>query len=313
MEIVKVENLSHKYSSQWAIKDIDFKINQNGVIGLLGSNGAGKSTLMNIMCGALDQTVGSVYINGEDLMRNPVEAKKHIGFLLQKAPLHIDLTVDEYLIHCARLRLMKEVDIQDAINVAKTKCGIMHFSDRLIRNLSGGYQQRVGIAQAIVHDPQFVVLDEPTNGLDPNQIIEVRHLIKQIAKDRAVLVSTHILSEVEAICDYIRMIENGIMVFEGTIKDFNNQIETRTVFAELKQPPTIKELGLIDGVESVTALNELGEYRFKFVKERDITQEIIKKSIENNWELNQINIEKVSLDEVFAVLSQKVFINEETV
>lgn len=313
MEIVKVENLSHKYSSQWAIKDIDFKINQNGVIGLLGSNGAGKSTLMNIMCGALDQTVGSVYINGEDLMRNPVEAKKHIGFLPQKAPLHIDLTVDEYLIHCARLRLMREADIKDAIDVAKTKCGIMHFSDRLIKNLSGGYQQRVGIAQAIVHDPQFVVLDEPTNGLDPNQIIEVRHLIKQIAKDRAVLVSTHILSEVEAICDYIRMIENGIMVFEGTIKDFNNQIETRTVFAELKQPPTIKELGLIDGVESVTALNELGEYRFKFVKERDITQEIIKKSIENNWELNQINIEKVSLDEVFAVLSQKVFINEETV
>lgn len=313
MEIVKVENLSHKYSSQWAIKDIDFKINQNGVIGLLGSNGAGKSTLMNIMCGALDQTVGSVYINGEDLMRNPVEAKKHIGFLPQKAPLHIDLTVDEYLIHCARLRLMREADIKDAIDVAKTKCGIMHFSDRLIKNLSGGYQQRVGIAQAIVHDPQFVVLDEPTNGLDPNQIIEVRHLIKQIAKDRAVLVSTHILSEVEAICDYIRMIENGIMVFEGTIKDFNNQIETRTVFAELKQPPTIKELGLIDGVESVTALNELGEYRFKFVKERDITQEIIKKSIENNWELNQINIEKVSLDEVFAVLSQKIFINEETV
>ena len=248
MEIVKVENLSHKYSSQWAIKDIDFRINRNGVIGLLGSNGAGKSTLMNIMCGALDQTVGSVYINGEDLMRNPVEAKKHIGFLPQKAPLHIDLTVDEYLIHCARLRLMKEADIEDAIDIAKTKCGIMHFSDRLLRNLSGGYQQRVGIAQAIVHDPQFVVLDEPTNGLDPNQIIEIRHLIKQIAKDRAVLVSTHILSEVEAICDYIRMIENGIMVFEGTIKDFNNQIETRTVFAELKQPPAIKELRLNDGV-----------------------------------------------------------------
>lgn len=310
---VKVENLSHRYSSQWAIKDIDFEINDNGVIGLLGSNGAGKSTLMNIICGTLDQTIGNVYINGIDLRKYPLEAKKHIGFLPQKAPLHLDLTVDEYLIHCARLRLIKKDKIEKAITDAKVKCGIMHFSDRLIRNLSGGYQQRVGIAQAIVHNPRFVVLDEPTNGLDPNQIIEVRHLIKNIAKDRAVLVSTHILSEVEAICDYIRMIENGEMVFAGTTKQFNNHIDTKAVLAVMKNPPALEDLERIDGIVSVEPLKEEGEFRFRFDNVNDITEEIIKESVENDWRLSEINIEKVPLDMVFAELSQKEFINEEII
>ena len=310
-EKVKVEIVSHKYTSQWAIRDINFSINQNGVIGLLGSNGAGKSTLMNIICGTLNQTSGKVFINGIDLKSNPVSAKRHIGFLPQKAPLHMDLTVDEYLLHCARLRLMDKDYIPEAIKRAKQKCGIMHFSDRLIRNLSGGYQQRVGIAQAIVHNPEFVVLDEPTNGLDPNQIIEVRNLIKSIAKDRAVMVSTHILSEVEVICDYIKMIENGDMVFEGTIKDFHNQVDNKTIYLELMQPPKLEELENIEGIVSVEKINENGEFKLVFDKTKDITQEIIKKSIHNNWGLNQINIEKASLDQIFAMLSKKVFINQE--
>ncbi len=308
-ESVKIESISHKYTSQWAVKDVSFSINKTGVIGLLGSNGAGKSTLMNIMCGTLNQTLGNVYINGEDLRKKPVEAKKHIGYLPQKAPLNFDLTVDEYLFHCARLRLMKESEIKDAITVAKTKCGIMHFSKRLIRNLSGGYQQRVGIAQAIVHDPKFVVLDEPTNGLDPNQIIEVRNLIKTIAKDRAVLVSTHILSEVEIICDYIKMIENGIMVFEGTTEEFHNQIETKAIYAEMGNLTDMGALETIDGVTSVEAIGKDGEYRITFEDNLNITKDIIKKSVENDWQLSQINFEKVPLDEVFAKLSKKVFTN----
>ena len=170
--IVRVEHLSHRYSVQWAIRDINFEINQKGILGLLGSNGAGKSTTMNIMCGVLKQTKGEVYINGVSLRDNPVEAKKHIGFLPQKPPLHLDLNVDEYLTHCAYLRSVEPKHIKAAVEKAKDKCGIMHFSKRLVRNLSGGYQQRLGIAQAIVHDPKFVVLDEPTNGLDPNQIVD---------------------------------------------------------------------------------------------------------------------------------------------
>lgn len=198
--IVRIEHLSHRYSVQWAIQDINLQIDKKGVFGLLGSNGAGKSTTMNIMCGVLNQTEGNVYINGVSLRENPVEAKKYIGFLPQRPPLYTDATVDEYLVYCAQLRQMDRKKIREAVDIAKEKCGISHFSKRLISNLSGGYQQRVGIAQAIVHNPLFVVLDEPTNGLDPNQIVEIRYLIKEIAQDRAVMLSTHILSEVQAAC-----------------------------------------------------------------------------------------------------------------
>ena len=220
-KIVEVRHLSHRYSVDWAIRDINIEIVEKGVFGLLGSNGAGKSTTMNIICNVLTQTEGDVFINGINLRENPIEAKRFIGFLPQKAPLHTEMTVDEYLYHCADIRLMPKKEIPQAIERAKEKCGITHFSKRQIRNLSGGYQQRVGIAQAIIHNPLFVILDEPTNGLDPNQIAEVRHLIRDIAKDRAVLISTHILPEVQAVCDYIMMIEHGQKVFEGTINAFN--------------------------------------------------------------------------------------------
>ncbi|HJD74941.1 MAG TPA: ABC transporter ATP-binding protein, partial [Bacteroides reticulotermitis] len=234
--IVKVENLSHRYSVQWAVKDINFEISSKGIMGLLGSNGAGKSTTMNIICGVLKPTVGEVWINGVNLRENPVEAKKNIGFLPQKAPLYLDFTVNEYLTYCAHLRLMEPKQIKPAVEAAKERCGITHFSNRLIRNLSGGYQQRVGIAQAIVHNPKFVVLDEPTNGLDPNQIVEVRRLIKDIAEERAVLLSTHILSEVQATCQQIKMVENGHMVFSGTIEDFDNYIKPSSLLLGLHAP-----------------------------------------------------------------------------
>jgi len=157
--IVKVEHLSHRYTVDWAIQDINFEVNRKGILGLLGSNGAGKSTTMNIICGVLNQTDGTVYINGIDTRKNPVEAKKNIGFLPQKPPLYSDHTVDEYLEFCAELRLMEPKKIKQAVEMAKERCGIAHFSKRLIRNLSGGYQQRLGIAQAIIHSPKFVVLE----------------------------------------------------------------------------------------------------------------------------------------------------------
>ena len=233
-KIVEVKHLSHKYSVDWAIRDINFEIKENGVFGLLGSNGAGKSTTMNIICGVLNQTEGEVYINGISLSERPVEAKQNIGFLPQKPPLYADLNVDEYLTYCANLRLMDDKQVRSAVEEVKRRCGISHFSHRLIRNLSGGYQQRVGIAQAIVHNPAFVVLDEPTNGLDPNQIVEIRELIKEIAKDRSVLLSTHILSEVQATCRNIKMIENGQMIFSGGIEE--------TPLADGAKPPQTANL-----------------------------------------------------------------------
>ena len=199
--IVKVEHLSHRYSVQWAIRDINFEITENGIYGLLGSNGAGKSTTMNIMCGVLKQTEGEVFIKGVSMRENPVEAKRYIGFLPQKPPLYNDLTVEEFLAFTANIRRIPTGEVAEAIKVVMGRCGLSHFRKRLVRNLSGGYQQRLGIAQAIIHNPAFVVLDEPTNGLDPNQIVEIRHLIKEIAEERTVILSTHILSEVQATCD----------------------------------------------------------------------------------------------------------------
>ena len=302
--IVKVEHLSHRYSVQWAIQDINFEIRQKGVLGLLGSNGAGKSTTMNIMCGVLNQTEGEVYINGISLRDNPVEAKRHIGFLPQKPPLYPDLTVDEYLVYCAQLRLMEKKKIGRAVKMAKEKCGISHFSHRLIRNLSGGYQQRVGIAQAIVHNPMFVVLDEPTNGLDPNQIVEIRHLIKEIAVDRAVMLSTHILTEVQATCNEIKMIEHGHVVFSGTMDVFNNYMEPSTFVMTLENPTAVSELEAIPGIIAVEGLTA-NRFRMHFNAQPDITGQMAELSVAKGWQLSEIVLERDSLDAIFAQLSGK--------
>ena len=302
--IVKVEHLSHRYSIQWAIRDINIEITRNGIYGLLGSNGAGKSTTMNIICGVLKQTEGDVYIKGINLRENPVEAKKHLGFLPQKPPLHMDLTVEEYLVHCANMRLIPPHKVQEAVKDVMGRCGISHFSQRLIRNLSGGYQQRLGIAQAIIHNPDFVVLDEPTNGLDPNQIVEIRELIREIAVDRTVILSTHILSEVQATCDYIRMIEEGQVVFSGTVDEYDNYIVPNTLFVSLIAAPPAEMIGEIPGV---VAVEELGgsKFRIQFSDALEATERLVEASVTKGWRLVEIRQEKSSLDEIFAELSKK--------
>lgn len=303
-KIVEVRHLSHRYSVDWAIRDIHFEIAGKGVFGLLGSNGAGKSTTMNIICNVLTQTEGDVFINGINLRKNPIEAKKYIGFLPQKAPLHTEMTVDEYLYHCADIRLMPRHNISQAMEVAKAKCGISHFSKRQIRNLSGGYQQRVGIAQAIIHNPLFVVLDEPTNGLDPNQISGVRQLIREIAEDRAVLISTHILPEVQAVCDYIMMIEHGQKVFEGTIRDFNTYMSPSVLLTIMHNAPSTEELMKIEGIERVERLTKT-RIRLHFKGDDSIVERVVKQAVANQWHLREISLEKESLDKVFAKLSGK--------
>lgn len=305
-KIVEVKNLSHRYSVDWAIKDINFEIEKNGVFGLLGSNGAGKSTTMNIICNVLTQTQGDVFINGIDLRKHPIEAKKFIGFLPQKAPLHVEMTVEEYLYHCADLRLMPKDKMKEAVEKVMEKCQITHFRNRQISNLSGGYQQRVGIAQAIIHEPLFVILDEPTNGLDPNQIMEIRGLIRDIAKDRAVLISTHILPEVQAICDYIMMIEHGNMVFKGTISDFNAYMDPSALTTIMHNAPSDEDFMKIQGIERVERLTRT-RIRLHFVGDDSIVSRVVKASCENGWQLREIFLEKESLDKVFAKLSGKSF------
>jgi ABC-2 type transport system ATP-binding protein len=304
--ILKIEHLSHRYSgTAWAIRDINMEIDRNGIVGLLGSNGAGKSTTMNIVCGVLNQTEGNVYINGIDIREQPEAAKKEIGFLPQTLPLYTDLTVDEYLTYCAELRLMEKGKIKSALEEAKERCGITHFSNRLIKNLSGGYRQRVGVAQAIIHRPRLVVLDEPTNGLDPNQIIEVRALIKDIAKEHAVVFSSHILSEVQVLCKEIMMIEGGRIVFADTMDAFNNYVEPHSVLLWMENPPTEAALLQIPGIDKVEFITER-QVRLWFNAEQDITERLIALSIEGGWRLREISLDKTALDEIFKQLSTKI-------
>ena len=302
--IVKVDHLSHRYSVQWAIRDINFEVPKHGIYGLLGSNGAGKSTTMNIMCGVLRQSEGDVYIKGISMSKNPVEAKRHIGFLPQNPPLHMDLTVTEYLEYCAALRYIPDRETPQAVKKVLERCGISHFSKRLLRNLSGGYQQRVGIAQAIIHNPDFVVLDEPTNGLDPNQILDVRHLIKEIAEEHTVLISTHILSEVQAVCDHIRMIEQGRLVFAGTVEEFDNYIVPDSLFVSLMAMPAIEDLKRVPGVLDV---EELGgpNYRIKYKDFQEVTERLVEASSARCWGLTELRQEKSSMNDIFAELSRK--------
>jgi ABC-2 type transport system ATP-binding protein len=302
--IIQVKNLSHRYSKNWAIRNISFEISQTGIVGLLGSNGAGKSTTMNIICGALNQTEGDVRIADIDLRKHPEEAKKQIGFLPQNAPLHLDLTVDEYLVYCAHIRLIEKHKVRRAVELAKERCGVAHFSNRLIRNLSGGYRQRVGIAQAIIHLPRLVVLDEPTNGLDPNQILEVRKLIKEISIDRAVIFSSHILSEVQVMCREIKMIENGNMVFADTMEAFNNYLQPHSLRVYLDNPPKPQQLTAIPEITEVIFLSEK-EIRLQFNPGADITEYFIRLSIEKGWHLKEIVQEKSSMEDIFAQLSKK--------
>lgn len=278
------------------------EIDHSGIVGLLGSNGAGKSTTMNILCGCLNQTEGNVYVGGIDMRKNPEDAKRLIGFLPQNAPLYMDLTVDEYLVYCANLRKMARDDIRPAVEDAKERCGIAHFSTRLIRNLSGGYRQRVGIAQAIIHRPQLVVLDEPTNGLDPNQIIEVRALIKEIAADRAVIFSSHILSEVQVLCKEIKMIDNGRIVFADTMDAFNNYLEPHSVLLYMDNPPAEEGFLRMSGVTKADFLTEKN-IRLYFNGDPEITERIITTSVAEGWRLREICLDKSSLDEIFAQLS----------
>lgn len=303
--ILKTVGLSHKYSANWAIEDINIELKDNEILGLLGSNGAGKSTTMNIICGVLNQTEGDVFINGINLRENPIEAKRCIGFLPQKPPVYPDLTVEEYLTHTAYLRLVPEKEISTHLEDALTRCGLQHMRSRLIRNLSGGYQQRVGIAQAIIHKPKLVIFDEPTTGLDPNNIAGVKELIKHISTDTAVILCSHILPDVQEICKTIKMIEDGKLVFSDSVEAFNDYVEPDTITATMLNPPTKEELEKLAGVKSVEFLRPT-EVEVKFDITSNVSAQIIELGVKNNWQLQEVSIKKQSLDLIFAHLSRKV-------
>ena len=217
--LISVHDLSRFYGQERAIENVSFDLFHGEILGLLGPNGAGKSTTMQIICGVIAANNGSVNIADYDIQDAPQQAKQNIGFLPEQLPLYNDLTVDEYLFYTAKLRGIKKVNLSGKVTSCKRRCGLETSGKRLIQNLSKGYKQRVGIAQAIVHTPAVIILDEPTSGLDPKQILEIRKLMLELSKDHSIMLSTHILSEVEAICDRVLIINNGSIVLDQYLKE----------------------------------------------------------------------------------------------
>lgn len=220
--LIKVDRLTRYYGDRCAVKDISFTVGQGEILGFLGPNGAGKSTTMQMICGTLATSSGTVDICGHNIAEAPVQAKQNIGYLPERPPVYLDQTVDEYLGYCARLRNVPGPALKTVVDNTKQRCGLTESGHRLIGNLSRGYQQRTGIAQAIIHSPALVILDEPTAGLDPNQILEIRKLISELGQDHSVILSTHILSEAEGVCDRIIIVNSGKLVLDKPVGEIDN-------------------------------------------------------------------------------------------
>ena len=299
--VVQVENLSRFYQNQSAIKNLSFSLNAGEVLGFLGPNGAGKSTTMKILTGNLAPSEGQVRIKGFDIIESPREAKQQIGYLPEHPPLYCEASVDEYLKYCAQLRGIRRQSINKALDVSKQQCGLSDVGRRLIGHLSKGYQQRVGIAQAIIHNPPVIILDEPTVGLDPIQMRDIRHLIKKLGQEHSVILSTHILSEVQATCDQVQIIQQGELIYHSSIETLNlSQAPSMTI--GLNQPPTIEQLKQLDQVTHVKAIDE---QRFElFFEGESPAQAIVQQSVQRQWELYELIPGQQSLEDLFIELTQ---------
>lgn len=231
--LIKVKNLSKNYGPVPAVKDISFTVKKGYIYGFLGPNGAGKSTTMNMICGCLATTDGEITVNGRDIIDDSVEAKRSIGYLPEIPPLYTDMTPYEYLEFVGMAKGLRKEALYDEMEFVMDKTGITEVADRLIKNLSKGYRQRVGIAQAIMGDPDIIILDEPTVGLDPIQIIEIRNLIKELGETHTVILSSHILQEIEAVCDRVIMISKGRIVADDTLEALTKDETLEEAFVRL--------------------------------------------------------------------------------
>jgi len=302
--LVEVINLTRFYGTLQAVKDVSFTIRKGEVLGFLGPNGAGKTTTMQIISGNLAPSAGRIDVHGIDLLDEPKRAKREIGYLPEQPPVYRELTVEEYLRYCARLNRIARARLRAAINTAMERCGLTEVSHRLIGNLSKGYQQRVGIAQAIVHAPDVVVLDEPTVGLDPNQIRDIRALIRELGGAHSVILSTHILPEVEAVCDRVQIMHHGELVYSDTIAALKQFESGATVLVGLRRPPPPAELAALPGVAAVAAV-EPTLYRIQFAAGEDPTDALVKAAAARDWGLYQLKPAQTSLEDVFVHLTRR--------
>ena len=308
--MITIENLTKYYGNNRAVNNISFTINDNEILGLLGPNGAGKSTTMNMIAGFLPMTAGKVTICGSDISKDPVKAKKNLGYLPEIPPVYPDMRVREYLSFCAGLKRIPATKKSKEISRVMELLKITDVKDKLIKNLSKGYKQRVGFAQALLGNPKFLILDEPTVGLDPKQVTEVRNIIKDLKKDHSVIFSSHILSEVSAVCDRVVIINKGDIKAIDTIENLEKQtggsliLHIRTKGSRATASEIIQNT---QGVKEITKVNVEGDEAYEFIAQLEgdgdaIKNSIMKDLLNNNVQITEIFTEKPDLEAAFVKL-----------
>lgn len=304
--MIKINNLSKRYGTKEAVRGISFEIQRGEIVGFLGPNGAGKSTTMNILTGYLSASGGSASIAGFDVLDDALDARRHVGYLPEQPPLYMDMTVDEYLGFVYELKKAKQPRSKHLREICE-KVGLSDVRGRIIKNLSKGYKQRVGIAQALVGDPDVLILDEPTVGLDPNQMVDIRSLIRSLGTDHTVILSTHIITEVVAVCQRVIIISDGEIVADDSLSalmERSREAEGKFV-AEIDGEPDsiISILAAIDGVSDVTA--EGNKYTLTADSGVDIRKAVLLAAGNHNLELLTFTAVDVSLEAIFASLTKK--------
>ena len=303
--MIKIEHLAKQYGRIKAVNDISFEIHDGEIVGFLGPNGAGKSTTMNILCGYLSCSAGKAEINGMDILENPLEAKKQIGFLPEQPPLYMDMTVEEYLNFMYDLKDTTPKRDEHLAEICEVT-GIAHMRKRLIRNLSKGYKQRVGIAQALIGNPSVLIFDEPTVGLDPKQIVEVRNLIRSLGKKHTVILSTHILSEVQAVCDRIIIISKGTIVANEKTEEISKAVtNVSKLTAKICGPEKeiLSAIRSLAGVSSVSCLGKKDLDSSTFVVESqpgiDLRKPLFNLMAANHYPIIGLEAQGLNLEDVF--------------
>ena len=310
---IKVENLSKYYGQQQAVKNISFEIKSGEVVGFLGPNGAGKSTTMKMITTYLTPNAGAINVDGIDTSEDALSVRKKIGYLPEQNPLYNDMNVIDYLNYAAELQSVQKDEIPEAVKKMVKLCGLEEVKHKDIGELSKGYKQRVGLAQAMIHNPDVLLLDEPTSGLDPNQIIEIRKLIKDLGKHKTLMLSTHILQEVQATCDRVIIINNGEIVADGTTDSLQRSFQGQlAIKLYLKKDPRFgkdKVVAALEGIKNVEKVRVLGDTDKMWMvdltasKGIDVREEIFRKIVSMDMVLLELHQEETSLEDIFRKLT----------
>lgn len=296
--LVSVERVWRRYGELVAVRDLNFELRRGEVLGFLGPNGAGKSSSMQMLAGSLAPSAGRIRIQGVDLLDEPDHAKTFLGYLPEQPPVYPELSVCEYLHFCARLHRIARDSVVAATDRALQRCGLTEVADRLIGNLSKGYQQRVGIAQAIIHDPAVVILDEPTVGLDPIQIREIRNLIRELGRDHSVILSTHILPEVQMLCSRVLIIDRGRVVFSDSMQSLDAGMVADSLVLGALRLPDEKLLLNLPGVTQVEMLGS-NRARLRYAADAEFPARLSIAAVDGNWGLLELTPERKTLEQVF--------------